>query len=519
VAPIAAGDRYTEAMSIAYETAAEVSNLRRYLILATVSLATMLYAMTITIANVVLPQMRGTFSASPDQIAWVVTFNLVATAIVTPISGWLSARFGRRRVMLVGAMGFTAATIMCGFADSLETIVLFRIAQGALGAPLVPISQATLLDTFPRRKHSLVTALWGMGVVMGPIIGPTVGGAIAEEFNWRWAFYFIVPFSLLTILGIFAFIRDREQGAPVPKLDWTGFLALAIALGALQLMFDRGERQSWFESPEIIVEAAVGIGAVYIFLTHIMTSEKPFISPSLFLDRNYSLGLTLAFLFGMLNFAPMVLLPTMLQDLRGYPDSVIGLLLATRSVGNFASFLIVVKLSNFDPRLSLTVGFVSQALAGYAMSQFDINMTFWDIAWTSSLQGFGIGMTWVPLTLIMFATIKPEQLDQASAVFHMLRNFAASLFISICVAVVVRSTYINTLSLFEFISLFNKALVFPNVTGPFNIDDPNSLALTGSEIRRQAAMIGYLNAFKLFTIMSVIPIPLIWFARRHRPGA
>lgn len=503
-------------MTIVTATVAEVPASRRFLILATVSLATMLYAMTITIANVVLPQMRGAFSASPDQIAWVVTFNLVATAIVTPISGWLASRFGRRRVMLVAALGFTGSTIMCGMSDSLEAIVLFRVLQGALGAPLVPISQATLLDTFPRRQHGMATALWGMGVVFGPIIGPTVGGAIAEAQNWRWAFFFIVPFATLTIIGILAFIRDQDDIERAPRLDWTGFLALSVALGATQLMFDRGERNSWFESTEILIEGVIAISAAYLFVVHSLTAKRPFISPALFLNRNYSIGISLAFMFGMLNFAPMVLIPTLLQDLRGYPDSIIGVLLATRGAGNMLSLIFVVRLSNWDPRIALAIGFSSQALASYVMSNFDINMTYWDIAWTSTLQGFGIGMTWVPLSLIMFSTVRPEKLNEASAVFHMLRNFAASLSISICVAIVLRSTFVNTLSLSEFISLFNKALLFPSVTGPLNFDSIDSLALAGSEIRRQAALIGYLNAFKFLSILAVLPIPFIWLAKLPR---
>jgi DHA2 family multidrug resistance protein len=484
---------------------------RRYLILATVSSATMLYAMAITIANVVLPQMRGALSASPDQIAWVVTFNLVATAIVTPISGWLSARFGRRNVMLVGTLGFTLSSVFCGMSDSLELVVLFRIGQGAFGAPLVPVSQAIVLDTFPRRQHGFATALWGMGVVTGPIIGPTVGGHIAELYDWRWVFYMIVPFGLLTLAGVYAFIEDRSQrGRP---LDWTGFLALAAGLGALQMMMDRGERNQWFESPETIVEAALGVIALYFFMVHIMTARRPFISPGLFLNWNYSLGLFLAFMFGMLNFAPLVLMPTLLQELRGYPDSIIGNLLAIRGAGNMISFLVVVRLANWDARVALAIGFASQAVSGWAISQLDINMTYFDIAWTGFLQGFGIGMTWVPLTLIMFSTVKPAQLDEASAVFHMLRNFASSVFISVLVAVVIRTTYINNAEIGEALSLFNKTMFYPWVSGPLDFSDTANVAMASGELRRQAALIAYLNAFKVFTFVALIPIPFIWLAR------
>jgi len=423
-------------MTMTAEPATMAPASRRYLVLATVSSATMLYAMAITIANVVLPQMRGALSATPDQVAWVVTFNLVATAVVTPISGWLSNRFGRRRIMLIGTFGFTAASVLCGLADSLEALVLYRVIQGAFGAPLVPISQAIILDTFPREQHGLATALWGVGVVTGPIIGPTLGGFIAEEYSWRWVFFMIVPFGAMTYGAIWAFILKRPNRPPGPSMDWLGFLALAAALAAFQFMFDRGERNDWFESSETIVECTVGFLALYIFLVHISTAKNPFIRPALFLNRNYSIGLAISFIFGMLSFVPLVLMPTMLQDLRGYPDSTIGVLLAIRGAGNMASFLLVIRMAQWNVRAALTFGFLCQAVSGYGIAQFDTNVTYFGVAWTGALQGLGIGMTWVPITLIMFSTVKPEFLDDASAIFHMLRNFASSLFISICVAVV-----------------------------------------------------------------------------------
>ncbi|MDA1101374.1 MAG: DHA2 family efflux MFS transporter permease subunit [Proteobacteria bacterium] len=500
-------------MTMTAEAALTMPASRRYIILATVSAATMLYAMAITIANVVLPQMRGALSATPDQIAWVITFNLVATAVMTPISGWLSNRFGRRKVLLAGTLGFTIASVLCGLADSLEALVLYRVLQGAFGAPLVPVSQAIILDTFPRRQHSLATALWGVGVVMGPIIGPTFGGTIAEEYSWRWVFFMIVPFGVMTFAAIWMFIKRRPNRPPGRPLDWMGFLALAAALAAFQLMFDRGERNSWFESPETIIECTAGFLAAYIFLVHIGTAKRPFISPKLFLNRNYSLGLVLAFMFGMLNFVPLVLMPSMLQDLRGYPDSTIGILLAIRGAGNLLSFLLVIRLAQWSVHTALTVGFLCQAVSGYAIAQYDINLTYFGMAWTGALQGLGIGMSWVPLTLIMFSTVRPEFLDDASAVFHMFRNFSSSLFISICVAVVIRSTYINSVELGIPLSEFSKILTLPWVTGSLDLGTVKGLSAASAEVKRQAAMIGYINAFRLYAIIAILPIPLIWLAR------
>ena len=492
---------------------------RRFIVLATVSAATMLYAMAITVANVVLPQMRGALSATPDQVAWVVTFNLVATAVVTPISGWLSNRFGRRNVMLFCALGFSFSSVLCGLANSLEALVFYRVLQGAFGAPLVPVSQAIILDTFPKNQHALATALWGVGVVFGPIIGPTLGGAIAEEYSWRWVFFMIVPFGLITTGAIWMFIRRRPNRPKGPSLDWVGFLALAAALAAFQFMFDRGQRNDWFNSSETIVECTVGFLALYVFLVHISTAERPFINPRLFLDRNYSIGLILAFIFGMLNFTPLVLLPSILQDLRGYPDSMIGVLLAIRGAGNLVSFLLVIRLAQWNVHVTLTLGFLCQAVSGWAISQYDINLTYFGVAWTGVLQGVGIGLTWVPLTLIMFSTVKPAYLDDATAVFHMLRNFASSLFISISVAVVIQSTFINSVELGIPLSEFSKVLSMPWAIGIFDVSSTQGLAAATGEIERQAAMIGYINAFRLFTIISLIPIPLIWLARMPKQEA
>ena len=506
-------------MTMIADPAVMVPASRRFIILATVSAATMLYAMAITVANVVLPQMRGALSATPDQVAWVVTFNLVATAVVTPISGWLSNRFGRRNVMLFCALGFSISSVLCGLANSLEALVFYRVLQGAFGAPLVPVSQAIILDTFPKNQHALATALWGVGVVFGPIIGPTLGGAIAEEYSWRWVFFMIVPFGLITTGAIWMFIRRRPNRPKGPSLDWVGFLALAAALAAFQFMFDRGQSNDWFNSSETIVECTIGFFALYVFLVHISTAERPFISLRLFLNRNYSIGLILAFIFGMLNFTPLVLLPSILQDLRGYPDSTIGVLLAIRGAGNLVSFLLVIRLAQWNVHVTLTLGFLCQAVSGWAISQYDINLTYFGVAWTGVLQGVGIGLTWVPLTLIMFSTVKPAYLDDATAVFHMLRNFASSLFISISVAVVIQSTFINSAELGMPLSEFSKVLTMPWAIGIFDVSSTQGLAAATGEIERQAAMIGYINAFRLFAIISLIPIPLIWLARMPKQNA
>ncbi len=489
------------------------ADLERYFVLGTVTLATMMFAMAVTNSYVVLPQMQGSLSATQDQIAWSVTFNLVAMAVMTPTSGWLANRFGRRAVMLWCVTGFSVSTLLCGTATTLETLVAFRVAQGALGAPITPLSQAIILNAFPRHQHALATAVWGMGVVTGPIIGPTLGGFVAEAYNWRWVFFMVLPVCLVSILGIWIFITERQSDKG-NRLDWTGFLALAVAIGSFQLLLDRGERLDWFGSTEIVIEAGLTVIGFHVFVVHSFTTETPFLRPRLLLDRNFSLGLVFAFVFGALAFVPMVLLPTLLQELRGFPDSIVGVVLASRGVGAMIGTVSVVWMSRFDPRISLAIGFLSQGFSGLLMAQFDLNVSIWDAMWTSAFQGFGNSYLWVPLTVLAFATLPARQMGEGTAVFHLIRNLGSAIFISICVGVVIHYTGVNYSVISEHISPFNEAFRFSSVAGGWNIDTLDGVARAGREVERQASMIGYINAFYLFSTVSFAIVPFIFFLKR-----
>ncbi len=486
----------------------------RVAILLTVTLVTMLYAMTVTIANVALPQMQGSLSATQDQIAWVVTFNIVATAIATPMTGWLTARFGRRRLMTYCIIGFSVASLLCGMANSVDELVIYRIAQGACGAPLVPLSQAIVVDTFPREQIGTATAIWGVGVILGPIIAPTLGGYLSETYNWRWVFFMILPVAAVALLLVLAFISDKRAGQR-ERLDWTGFLALAVTIAALQLMLDRGERNDWFESTETIIEAGLVIAGLYVFITHSLTAEKPFLPPSILRDRNFVIGICIALLFGMLNFTPLVLFPALLQNLRGYPDSIIGLLQAARGLGTFTGFLVMVFLANrIDPRVPLTLGFACQAVAGWYMAQFDINMTTWDVAWTSCLQGLGVGLIWVPLSVITFGSLDPKYVSDGTAMFHLLRNIGSSIHISISITLIIRMGKTNYADMTQYLSPYNENLNLPWVAGGWNLDSDAAIAAMSKELMRQATMIGYIDAFYLFTVTAAVAVPLVLLAKR-----
>jgi DHA2 family multidrug resistance protein len=379
-------------------TPAEYTPFRRGAILASVTLSQTLYGMTFLMVTVILPQMQGSLSATQDQISWIVTLNILATAIMTPMAGWLSATFGWRNVMLFCLAGFTFATVLCGMAESLESLIFYRIMQGGFGAPMTPLSNAILLAIYPKKQHGTVTAIFGMGVVVGPIFGPVFGGALSELYDWRWTFWLIVPISAVAWAGLWASLVEggRQQSA---RFDWAGFLSLSLAVTCLQLILDRGQQEDWFDSREIIIETAIAGVALYVFVVHSLTARAPFLNPRHLLDRNYSLGLIIVLVYGMLNFTPMVMLPPMLKDLMDYPDSIIGYLIACRGVGAIIGFFLAMWIGKLDPRIGMTVGFGVQAISGLMMMQFDMTVTNAEVAVTSIMQGTAVGLIWVPLVV------------------------------------------------------------------------------------------------------------------------
>lgn len=494
----------------------ELSMARKIWILIALIMTTTLYGTNFLIVATVLPQIQGTMSATADEIAWVVTFNILATAIATPMSGWLSARFGTRNVMIWSMSGFTVATLMCGFSESLEALVFWRILQGGFGAPSTPLTQSILLDTFDRKHHGTVLGIYGIGVVMGPIIGPVLGGAMAEIYSWRWAFYVLVPIGMLSVSSLVLFLSREERRRPA-RLDWTGFLALSVALCCIQLVLSRGQRQDWFDSAEIMLETLIAGVAMWVFIAHSLTARHPFLNPRHLLDRNYALGLVLVTVYGMLNFTPMVLLPPLLREHMGFSEHLIGIVIGFRGVGGVIGFLVAGYTSRFDPRLCMVAGFGMLLIAGLWLMSMSLDMSAYSLAANSMLQGVAIGTIWVPLTVVTFSSIKPGALAETSAVFHLLRNLGSSFFISLCVAEIVRSTGVNYSYMMEFITPFNERLAMPWVLGARDIASPRGLAAVAGEIGHQAAMIGYLNAFGMFSAACALAMPVALLVRR--PGA
>ena len=447
---------------------------RQWLILLMVQLSNMLFGMTITLANLVLPQMRGTFSATQDEISWVVTLNLVATAIATPMTGWLANRLGWRNTMFFTVLGFTVSSFLCGIANSLETLILARVAQGLFGAPIMPMGQAILLGTFPRHLQPLALVMWGVGAVFGPVLGPILGSIATEAYNWRAAFFMIVPAGMCALVCIWFALADHTERKSL-HFDWIGFLALSVAILAAQLIFDRGQRLDWFDSREIILCALIGTLAFWIFAVHCLTADKPFLNPRLLLDRNFAVGTLIAFVMGTMNFTSLTLFPSLLHDLRGYPDSVIGTLIAARGVGNWTAFFFIVQLTRIAPRFAIGAGLAIQAVGGYWMAQFDINLTEFGVFWSNFLMGLGQSVAFTPMTMMAFATLPRHQITEGAGVFTLMRNFGSSLFISLSILVLVRSTSTNYARMTEFITPYQKALMLQGLPEPWNPETASGL--------------------------------------------
>ncbi|MEZ5816884.1 MAG: DHA2 family efflux MFS transporter permease subunit [Hyphomicrobiaceae bacterium] len=491
---------------------------RRLFVLLTVVVASASFnAATFSVAAV-LPQVQGALSATQDEIAWAVTFYILATAVCMPMTGWLVARFGRGNVQFWSLVGFTASTVMCGLATSLEGLVIWRLVQGATGAPLQPLGQSVLLDVFPRRQHGLVIAIFGTTNTIGPVLGPTFAGYLAEAFSWRWGFFMIVPFATAaTIAARFALPEENRQRSR--SLDWIGFLSLSIAIASAQFVLSRGQRLDWFESTEIVIEVSVAALALYVFLVHSATANQPYISPRLVLDKNYVIGICLIVIFGMLNFTPMVLLPPMMQNQLGFPDGLIGFVVSWRGAGVLTGSFTSIFAQRLDPRVGMVAGFSLQILSGLWLMHLNLNASLFALCANAWLQGTAVGLIWTPIVTTAFRSLDHTLRAEGIAVMHLMRSIGSSFFISVSVTQILRATSANYERLTESVTPYNKSLALPGTMGSWTIDTAEGMARIAKEISRQAAMIGYTNAFVMYTLASCIAIPLVLMLGGRRKEA
>ncbi|HTH15164.1 MAG TPA: DHA2 family efflux MFS transporter permease subunit, partial [Magnetospirillum sp.] len=384
-----------------------------------VILAVIMQALDTTIANVALPYIQGSVSASADQINWVLTSYIVAAAIMTPPSGYLATRFGRKRMLNVSIIGFVVASVLCGLAQSLPQIVVFRLLQGFFGAALVPLSQAILLDIYTQEERGSAMALFGVSVMVGPVLGPVIGGWLTDHASWRWVFYINVPIGALAFAGVSAFVAETRPQAAA-KLDWLGFGLLSVSVGALQLFLDRGEQLDWFSSGEIQIEALITASAFYLFLVHTFTAREPFVKPGLFLDRNFAVGMLFIFTVGITYLASLALMTPYLQTLMGYPVVTAGVVMGPRGLGTMLCMFVVGKLiGRVDTRWLLLVGLTITAWAMYDMTGWTPDVSQWTIVKVGFIQGAGLGFLFVPLTTVTFSTLAPQRRGDGTGLYNL----------------------------------------------------------------------------------------------------
>ena len=493
------------------ETHREVPH--RGLITASIMLGTIMQVLDTTIANVALPSMTGDLGASQDTINWVLTSYIVAAAIMTPVTGWLSDRFGRKQLFLVSLVGFVIFSMACGLAGSLTSMVAFRLMQGVFGAAIVPLSQTFLLDINPRERHGQAMAIWGAGIMVGPIIGPTLGGWLTETLNWRWVFFINLPVGIVAFLGSAAYLPQVAKR--VRGFDFFGFAMLSLGVGALQLMLDRGADADWFASLEIWIELGLSLAGFWVFAVHMLTAEHPFIDPKIFLDRNFAAGLAFIFVVGVILLASLALLPPMLATIFGYPTITTGLVMAPRGVGTMISMLLVGRLVRVvDPRMLVVAGLLLTAYSLYEMSGFSPQMDDWPILTTGVIQGLGLGLVFVPLSTVAFATLEARFRTDATALFSLVRNIGSSIGISIVTLMLTRNVQINHAELGAFINPYNPNLWAASPAAARG--DPTALSQIDGLVNLQALMISYVNDFKLMMAVTLCAIPLVFLLRRPR---
>jgi DHA2 family multidrug resistance protein len=485
-------------------------------ITACVSLATLMQALDSTIANVALPHMQGSISASQDQIAWVLTSYIAAAAIMTPPTGYFAARFGTKRVFLIAVAGFTGASMLCGIAQSLPQIVVFRLLQGVFGAPLVPLSQSVLLDIYPKERQGFAMALFGLGVMAGPILGPVIGGWLTEDYSWRFVFYINLPVGVLAFVGMMLFLPSGRQSTG-QKLDWLGFGSLSVAIAAFQILLDRGEQLDWFGSSEIWIEAIIAAGSFYVFLVHTFTSEKPFVNPRLFLDRGFVAGTLIIFTVGLTYYASLALQPPYLQTLMNYPVITAGLVLGPRGVGTMFAMLFVGQLTGrVDTRLLLGIGLGLTAWAFNAMSAWTPDVSQTTIVVVGIIQGAGLGFLFVPLSAVTFATLSPEQRTEASGIYNLSRNIGSSVGISVVNALLTTNTQVSHADIAAQVTSVNRAFEGQTITQFLSPVTAAGRAALDQVVTRQATIISYIDDYKLLLIMTFAVVPLVFlFAKTN----
>jgi DHA2 family multidrug resistance protein len=485
-----------------------VPGLRRTMVTICAMTATIMQALDTTIANVALPYMQGSLSASQDQINWVLTSYIVAAAIMTAPVGWIANRFGRKRIFIVCSAGFTFASVLCGLAQDINQMVLFRLLQGVFGAALVPLSQAVMLDSYSLQERAKAMSIWGMGVMMGPIMGPSLGAWLTETYSWHWVFFVNLPFGIFTVLGLLAFMDETKKDLQL-RFDWFGFIALAIGIGAMQVALDRGEQLGWLESNEIIAEMIVSIAGFYYFFAHSFTTAKPFIQFAIFKDKNFVGGCVFMAVMGLVLFSTMALSSPYLQNVIGYPIITAGLLLATRGCGTFVAMMLVGRMMKYiEARTLIITGLSLMAGSLFFMTGWTDQTGVPEIIVLSIVQGFGLGLVFVPLSTVAFLTLPNHLRTDGTSMLTLLRNVASSIGISVVIAQLTEGSRRTYAILSEHVNPFNHALQMPNVRSMIDLGSDAGRAMADAMVGMQSQIIAFSLDYQLVMIVTLCAIPL-----------
>jgi DHA2 family multidrug resistance protein len=485
-----------------------VPGLRRNMVTICAMTATIMQALDTTIANVALPYMQGSLSASQDQINWVLTSYIVAAAIMTAPVGWIANRFGRKRIFIICSAGFTMASVLCGLAQDINQMVLFRLLQGVFGAALVPLSQAVMLDSYALHERAKAMSIWGMGVMMGPIMGPSLGAWLTETYSWHWVFFVNLPFGIVTVLGLLVFMDETKADRDL-RFDWFGFAALAVGIGAMQVALDRGEQLGWLESNEIIAEIIVSIAGFYYFFAHSLTTAKPFIQFAIFKDRNFVGGCVFMAVMGLVLFSTMALSSPYLQNVIGYPIITAGLLLASRGCGTFVAMMLVGRMMRYiEARTLIIAGLSLTCLSLYYVTGWTDQTGVPEIVTLSIIQGFGFGLVFVPLTTVAFLTLPNHLRNDGTSMLTLMRNVASSIGISVVIAQLTEGSRRVYAVLNEHVTPFNHAMQMPDVRGMLDMTTDAGRALADVMLNLQAQIIAFSLDYQMVMIFTLCAIPL-----------
>lgn len=490
-----------------------------WLLMTGIMLASLLQILDTTIANVAIPHMQASLGATVDTISWVLTSYIIASAVALPITGWLADQVGARKLFIASVAGFILTSMLCGMAQSLEAMVVFRALQGVTGAFIAPLSQAFMLDSTRPSRHAQIMAVWGMGIMLGPILGPILGGWLTESANWRWVFYVNLPIGLVALAILVAFLPHREQARR--RFDMTGFILLAIALAALQLMLDRGGHVDWFESTEIWIYCLLSLCAAWMVTIHLATSDNPLFSRKLFADRNFTFALGFMVVIGVVMFAVMALMPPMLQNLFGYGVIDTGIVLMPRGVGILVSMQISSLLlrKGVDARPLVACGFLLGAFSLWQMAHWSLAVDQFQIIYSGLLQGLGMGLVFIPLQVSGFATLPPHLRTEGSSLFNLARSLGASAGISLMVVLLGRNIQTSHGDLASHVTAASGSMVDVSALDRFQTMGDFVLGAIDVEVNRQAAMVAYVNDFWVMMWVTLAAAPFAFLMRNHAVAA